>query len=163
MLTLNFSYSYLSLILTMKNFISMLLLLPLILSPLACLGQAVTDGGAFFHGKVSGKEATVDSQTVEREKSQIQLVTPQFDIGKKKKDASGSELEDRCPKSERLAKKLANSDVAEFFKKTPLGTWDLFMHKFRKKYSNCPSYVKRAYLNAARDKLTPQTKSMFQR
>jgi hypothetical protein len=159
----------------MKSSISLLLLLLDILTPIACLGQGVTDDSGFFQGQGSNKKVAIDLRIGETEQSKVQSpFTPQLfqpDIGatplvekmKKEKGAVGREFEDLCPKSERLARKKANSDVAAFLKKTPLGTWDLFMHKFRQQYSTCPPFVKRAYIGAARDALLPQRKSMFQR
>ncbi len=81
----------------------------------------------------------------------------------KKKALPGRGLEDQCPRSVRLAKKQAATDAAAFAKKTPWGTWDLFMHKFRQQYSTCPSFIKRAYLEVAKDSLVPKRKAMFSR
>jgi hypothetical protein len=80
-----------------------------------------------------------------------------------KKKARSSGVEDPCPPSVRLARKKARTDAALFAKKTPWGTWDLFMHKFRQQYATCSSFIKRAYLEAAKDTLVPKKKAMFSR
>jgi hypothetical protein len=87
---------------------------------------------------------------------------PKDEMKLKKKALSGG-VEDPCPPSVRLAKKKARTDAALFAKKTPWGTWDLFMHKFRQQYSACSPFIKRAYLEAAKDTLVPKKKAMFSR
>ncbi|MGO8879230.1 MAG: hypothetical protein ACLQMS_06920, partial [Desulfomonilaceae bacterium] len=85
------------------------------------------------------------------------------DIFSKQKAQSGKDLENPCPKSERLAKQQAKKDVRDFLKKTPWATWDTFLHKFRQQYSTCPAFIKRTYREAARDILQPKQKVMFAR
>jgi hypothetical protein len=85
------------------------------------------------------------------------------DIFSKKKAQSGKDLEDPCPKTERLAKQQAKKDVGDFLKKTPWATWDTFLHKFRQQYSTCPAFIKRTYREAARDIMQPKQKAMFAR
>lgn len=159
----------------MTNCTSILLLLLLTLTPLACLAQGSTDGNAFVTGKGFSVESPTESPNGEIGKIRIQAPTgpKQFqpniestrslDNSRQKKNAPGSGIEELCPKSERLARQRAVYDVKAFLTKAPLGTWELFLHKFRQQYSTCPSFIKRAYLNAARDVLLPQRKSMFQR
>lgn len=93
-------------------------------------------------------------------KSEVKL--PFEGVYRKKGQARGK-LEDPCPSSERLARKRGAEDVSVFMKKTPLGTWNLFMHQFRQQYSFCPSFIKRAYLKAARDSLMPKSNRIFTR
>jgi hypothetical protein len=80
-----------------------------------------------------------------------------------KKRARSSGVQDPCPPSVRLARKKARMDAGLFAKKTPWGTWDLFMHKFRQQYATCSPFIKRAYLEAAKDTLVPKKKAMFSR
>jgi hypothetical protein len=88
---------------------------------------------------------------------------PEDEMRLKKKARSSGVIEDPCPPSPRLARKKAMVEAALFAKKTPWGTWDLFMHKFRKQYATCSSFIKRAYLEAAKDVLVPKKKAMFSR
>jgi hypothetical protein len=75
----------------------------------------------------------------------------------------GATADDPCPKSQRLAKKQAKGDAAAFAKKNPSGTWALFMYKFRQQYSTCSPFIKRAYVEAAREVLQPKKRVMFAR
>jgi hypothetical protein len=95
--------------------------------------------------------------------SSFKKVTPE-EMTLKKKALSGTNIvEDLCPKSQRLAVKQAKMDAAAFAKKTPWGTWSLFMQKFRRSYADCSPFIKRAYLASARDILQPKPRAMFQR
>ena len=81
----------------------------------------------------------------------------------KKSAISGGTFIDPCPGSVRLARKQALIEAANFAKKNPSGTWELFMHKFRQQYSTCTPFIKRAYLDVAKEVLVPKPKAMFQR
>jgi hypothetical protein len=90
-------------------------------------------------------------------------VNPKTNMLQKKKALLGKALEDPCPKSQRLAKQQAMTDAAAFKKKTPWGTWGTFMHKYRQQYGACSAFIKRAYVEAARNVLEPKKRAMFAR
>ena len=81
----------------------------------------------------------------------------------KKKGVAGGVADDPCPKSQRLAIKQGKADAAAFKKKTPWGTWSLCLYKFRQQYSACSPFIKRAYVEAARETLQPKKRAMFAR
>lgn len=90
-------------------------------------------------------------------------VRPQNEMIIKKNVGLRGVVEEPCPTSVRLARKRAAQDASAFVRKSPSGTWELFMHKFRQHYSTCSPFIKRAYLEAAKEVIVPKKKAMFQR
>jgi hypothetical protein len=110
-----------------------------------------------------GKEKNTSSWGRKRTLKSRPGAEPEDEIALKKRARSRGVFEDPCPPSARLARKKARMDAGIFAKKTPWGTWDLFMHKFRQQYATCSPFIKRAYLEAAKDILAPKKKAMFSR
>jgi hypothetical protein len=116
-------------------------------------GKRSVWGGKEKNTSSWGRKRTFKSRPGDEPKDEMAL----------KKRARSSGVGDPCPPSARLARKKGRADAGSFAKKTPWGTWDLFMHKFRQQYATCSPFIKRAYLEAAKDILAPNRKAMFSR
>ena len=69
----------------------------------------------------------------------------------------------KCPRTLLQIEKLVKGDAGDFKRRYPSGTWATFVHVFNRRYANCPSFVKRMYLEAARDILEPPQRNRWGR
>lgn len=88
----------------------------------------------------------------------------EFSILGSRSTKSGLGVEgDPCPKSRAEAMRMAKADAAKFKRTRPYATWSTFLYNFRHKYSSCSPFLKRAYVDTAREILQPKRAALFQR
>jgi hypothetical protein len=68
-----------------------------------------------------------------------------------------------CPRSVQAAKDLAAKEANHFRKLYSSGTWPGFLHAHRRRIRGCPTYIRHAYIKAARKVLAPDTEPEYTR